>query len=709
VAQAACWHYITLDDALRQPLLQIEKGHCSGRFMGVGMSSINSHIAAFDSPWRAVARVPLAALAVTCLALLGACGGSESDPPASAGNQGRAQALAVPNPNAFAITGILGYGTNRNADGLSATGTERSAYPINNAGYVAVNRAYTTNGAGGLDAFELTRDGVAYEFVPTGNGVLPGSLDIRGQAIDDQRRVIYQRGALVTQPVFTYGLFDSRFESSNWVSGPYSASCECYFTDVFVNAAGEGVALAQTTGPTTNLIVLRIAANGSLSQLAIDPQYLGGAANRPRILADGTIYVGVLNYGSTPQAYQIWRFVPGATANPSIAYSLPVGDGAVFSWDVNEQGVIVTGEVSSGGASAVIKRVVAGAGAEVPGTLVPNSGALYDSVFVNQSGLIAARLSDQSVGFAFNELIYIPPGKPPVRALAKDDLLAGAKVLGIHPTSSMNETGQLTIYTSLDVSPEPNPARNRVSIVTPLFPAISALSPLNGPIGTTVNISGARLATATAVAFNGIAAAFTVNSDTELTATVPAGATSGPVTVTTPAGSADSASFTVTTQPAPTVAEFTPMSGAAGTRVTISGTGFLGATEVRFNGVAASFSVQNDTTIRARVPTGAVTGPVAVTTPGGTANSANAFIVPAPPMISNFSPASGPVGTTVNISGSGLATTNRVLFAGRRATFTVLDDNTLSAVVPNRARSGSITVQAAGGSVTSSSSFTVTP
>jgi uncharacterized repeat protein (TIGR03803 family) len=62
------------------------------------------------------------------------------------------------------------------------------------------------------------------------------------------------------------------------------------------------------------------------------------------------------------------------------------------------------------------------------------------------------------------------------------------------------------------------------------------LVPNSGKVGAKIGILGQGLTGTTAVYFNGVMAAFTVVSNTYLTAVVPSGATTGPVTVTTPTG-----------------------------------------------------------------------------------------------------------------------------------------------------------------------------
>ena len=78
----------------------------------------------------------------------------------------------------------------------------------------------------------------------------------------------------------------------------------------------------------------------------------------------------------------------------------------------------------------------------------------------------------------------------------------------------------------------------------------------------------------------------------------------------------------------PTLTDFAPSTGSLGTRVTLTGTHFLGASAVQFNGVnAIEFEVVSATSIGAVVPPGATSGPIGVVTPGGMAVSTEHFTV----------------------------------------------------------------------------------
>lgn len=77
-------------------------------------------------------------------------------------------------------------------------------------------------------------------------------------------------------------------------------------------------------------------------------------------------------------------------------------------------------------------------------------------------------------------------------------------------------------------------------------PVIAAFKPLSSTVGGTVVITGKRLSHATAVAFDGVAATITADSSSRIKATVPVGATTGPISVVTPAGTASVQGFTIT-------------------------------------------------------------------------------------------------------------------------------------------------------------------
>ncbi len=163
------------------------------------------------------------------------------------------------------------------------------------------------------------------------------------------------------------------------------------------------------------------------------------------------------------------------------------------------------------------------------------------------------------------------------------------------------------------------------SVSTGLGPFVQSITS-SGKVGAKITVLGTSLTGATAVSFNGTAATFTVNSTgTAITTSVPAGATTGLINVVTPSGTlASNAPFKVV----PQIKSFTPSSGPVGTVVTIFGVSLTQATKVTFGGVAAtSFTVNSDTQVTATVPSGAKTGKIVITTPGGTASSATNFTV----------------------------------------------------------------------------------
>jgi hypothetical protein len=107
---------------------------------------------------------------------------------------------------------------------------------------------------------------------------------------------------------------------------------------------------------------------------------------------------------------------------------------------------------------------------------------------------------------------------------------------------------------------------------------------------------------------------------------------------------------------APTVTSFTPGSGPLNTTVTITGTGFTGASSVQFDGTSSNFTVKSATQISALVPpTG--TGPIAVTNAGATGTSTASFTVT--PSL-EFSPSIGHESIAVTVTGAGFAPYNAI-------------------------------------------------
>lgn len=246
-------------------------------------------------------------------------------------------------------------------------------------------------------------------------------------------------------------------------------------------------------------------------------------------------------------------------------------------------------------------------------------------------------------------------------------------------------------------------------------PTIDHLSTNAGHAGASIDIVGNNFGTkrrSACVTVNGTAATQATFTNGKITATVPAGATSGPVVVYDWDGAAsNSASFTVLDSgggpTAPALSWISPGSGIRTTAVAISGSGFgarRDASVVKFASVSvpANYCVSwSDTSLVVRVPGGVGGKPiVTVTTPAGTSNGLVFKVVP---QISTMSTTSGSPGTLVTINGQGFGSWSSgytvVYFGTRRAvTYAGWSNNRIRVRVPSCTTSSvSVTVNTAGG------------
>ena len=158
----------------------------------------------------------------------------------------------------------------------------------------------------------------------------------------------------------------------------------------------------------------------------------------------------------------------------------------------------------------------------VPPTITsftPAEGSVGKHVTINGSGFLAAT----GVSFGGVSALFSIISENQIQATVPKGALTG-------PITVSNPAGGATSTTAFRVRP-----------------TIKSFTPTTGPAGTSVVINGSAFTGAINVLFNGVSAVFTVNSYSQITATVPAGATTGPITVVTPSGKdVSKTSFTVT-------------------------------------------------------------------------------------------------------------------------------------------------------------------
>lgn len=240
------------------------------------------------------------------------------------------------------------------------------------------------------------------------------------------------------------------------------------------------------------------------------------------------------------------------------------------------------------------------------------------------------------------------------------------------------------------------------------------LSPDQGSSGghTEVILTGSNFTGAYDVSFgSNRAASFTVVNNNTIIATTPIGCGAVRVTVTTPRGTGFVGYFYYL--PPPVIRFATPSVGpiAGGNTVTITGSHFLTASEVRFGTQAVAFTVVSDDKLTVTVPA-ASAGPVAVTviTRGGTTTARDVYDYLNPPALTSVSPAFGPAdgGNQIVLTGTVLSHTTGVTIGGIPVTaYRIVSDTRIEVLVPaGTPGPADVSVTTLGGTTTAVGAYT---
>jgi hypothetical protein len=338
----------------------------------------------------------------------------------------------------------------------------------------------------------------------------------------------------------------------------------------------------------------------------------------------------------------------------------------------------------------------------------------------------------------------------------------------VAPSFTVNSATTITVTVPVGAT------SGRITVTTPIglavssarfvvqTPVITSFTPTTGPVGTVVVLTGNYFAGATQVTFNGtVAPVFTVNSTTQLTVTVPTGATTGLISVTNAAGtgfSTDIFALPIPNDLCANAIALTCGQSVTGTTIGATATGDpivtcsaitvdAGGVFYTIAGTGASITVSTcnaNTDFDTKLfvyrgscgaytcvggnddsNTGVVCSSVTFASTYGTTYyvfvsgfdtdqghfvlNATCATPPPAPTIASLTPSTGAVGTFVTLTGTNLTGTTSLTLNGMAVTnFTIVNGTTITFFVPAGATTGNVVVTNAGGPSTTTNVYTVT-
>ncbi|MDO7845880.1 choice-of-anchor D domain-containing protein [Hymenobacter sp. M29] len=541
--------------------------------------------------------------------------------------------LAAPAPTLTGFSPASGV----NGDLLTLTGTNLTGTSLicfGGRGRNLVTSGFTVNAAG----TQIT--GVA---VPAGAVSGPISVTTAG-------------GTSTSSTPFTVNTAQLLVAQNGLVYPPQSRVYD--FGSQVLNTASATVVFTLSNPGATTLLVSGASTTGDFSLVgtptaSVAPGSTGTVAVAFRPTAAGARF-GTLVVSSSAAGF------PAYTVNLTGTGTLPVPAGLSFSPASGLVGAVVsltgTGLANASRLtfSGVVNNVVTGgfvvnaAGTQITNIVVP-AGAVTGPVTVTTPGGVSAGIPFTVPVPQLPVIASINPGNGPAGTavtVAGTDL-SGALSLNFSGgfSAACTVVNSTTVRAVVPVGAVSGP----VTLTTPVGtsngvafgvpPVISSLSPFSGSVGQVVSVQAATGTSAvTAVTLNGLSLPFTVSSSGALSFTVPAGASTGFVTITTADGTSNGVAFSVVSTVFLT--SVAPASGLPGSTISLNGSNLAGVTAVVFSGTGLN-TVTSGFVINAAgtqitgivVPSGAQTGPVTVlTTRGAVIANGISFAVGAAPL-----------------------------------------------------------------------------
>ena len=282
---------------------------------------------------------------------------------------------------------------------------------------------------------------------------------------------------------------------------------------------------------------------------------------------------------------------------------------------------------------------------------------------------------------------------PPVNATSFK-LTSPTTLTAVVPAGAV--TGPMTVTNAGGASPPSAPVT--------IAPKATAIAPASGPVGTLVTITGTNFDETASATVGGVPLTEIQPvgfSGTQLRGKIGPGAVTGSA----PGNTSVTTGGGTTVGPGPLFKVMPNVTGLdddsyqAGDPVIASGTNLDEVTALKIGSVSVTPLAHDGGDLDFHVPTTAVTGPITVTSQSGT--TVTKTILKVRPKLDPLATTHGFVGSTVMLTGSTLAGTTSVQFAGYngspvKAAFK-LAAGALTVTVPSAAISGPITVTNAGG------------